>query len=535
MAADRPSRIQTVNVREALVGDLPPRPRSGVRTLGSWAKPVAAIAVLATVGAFAFRFAAPRNHDFAGALEQAERLVAEGRLAEAGSLLLGRIAPERLAATPEESLRFETVHQAWLDAVKAARESRREPPAKVVQAEPVQSRPVEPQPVQPELPKPEPSVAASPEPVLPNGTELFALAEADAEAGRHEAARMRFESAISLGLPPESMAQARLGLAESLAAIGDHAAARAAYTELSRMAPDAGLRASAAESALDRVDAMLALGEFETALGYAEVAEPLVERGSATEVSLAVRRASTRLALANRLVVEGDRESAKPLARAAAAEFLRADGLEVATGAPPAGFAAGTFARLASESMRIVSDEVPSSAPVSDAVATFLRAEMRRDAGLAATRALLAATSDARDGLIAARLEAYASAFADYESVAAADAAGDLGVLASRRSIECLVALHRLPEAIARLEQAGGNAAGPEALDAFERGLELARHARDSVAVERILASGRKALDATPDAALASSSVPRSRAEWQKLFLPVAGGPSGLATVPEQP
>jgi hypothetical protein len=552
VASERTTREPAVTVREALVGELPDPRRAVVSLRGRWAKPLAAVALVATLAAFAYRLVAPRNHDFTGALDQAERLVADGKLAEAGSLLLGRIAPERLAATPEESLRFETVHQAWLDAVKAAREAKRTPVAEVAQAEvPVLERP---EPVEPlvalELePGLEPGPEPGPEPVadatppadaappvfeVPGGEAILRLAEIDAEAGRHEAARMRFESAISLGLPPGSEANARLGLAETYAALGDHAAARTRYSELAQAAAelDPAFRSLAAGSILDRVDSMLALGEFEAALGYAETAEPLVVAGSPEQASLAVRRASTRLSLANRLVAEGDVEAAKPLARAAAAEFLRADSIEASLGAAPEGFAAGTFARLAGEAMRIVAGEPRDSAPSTDSLAAFLRAEIRRDAGLAASRALLSASSEGRDALVRSRLEAYASALADYESIVAGTA-GEPGLraLASSRSVECLVALNRLPEAIARLESlAAASPGSAAALESLERGLELARHARDAASVERLAVAGRTALDATPDAALSAAAVPVGRADWRRVF-----APTGLASVPDRP
>ena len=523
MASDRPTREPNASLREALVGELPGasrrvegRPRGG---LGSWVKPLAAIALVATLGAFAYRLAAPRDHDFAGALDQAERLVGEGRLAEAGSLLLGRIAPERMDATPEESLRFETVHQAWLDAVKAKREAKQTPPPAAVAAKPEPA------------PEPAPERISPPAPAVPDGEATLRLAEADAEAGRHEAARMRFESALSLGLSPESGRAARLGLAETHAALGEPAAARGLYAELTRTEGglDPAFRERVAGSVLDRIDAALALGELEAALGYAEVAEPLVAVGSSAELSLAVRRASTRLALADRLVVEGDREAAKPLARAAAIEFLRADGLEVALGTPPEGFAAGTFARLASEALRIVSGERPASGTPPESLASFLRAETRRDAGLAASRALLAATPEAREGLIRARLEAYASALSDYEAIATASDPA-LAALAASREVECLVALNRVPEAIVRLERIASAGSGPFALEPIERALELARHARDAAAVERLVAAGRAALAATPDGSLAGGPVPRSRADWQRTF-----APTGIASVPDRP
>ena len=482
-------------------------------------KPLAAIALVATLGAFAYRVAAPRDHDFAGALDQAERLVGEGRLAEAGSLLLGRIAPERMDATPEESLRFETVHQAWLDAVKAKREAKQTPPPAAVAAKPEPA------------PEPAPERISPPAPAVPDGEATLRLAEADAEAGRHEAARMRFESALSLGLSPESGRAARLGLAETHAALGEPAAARGLYAELTRTEGglDPAFRERVAGSVLDRIDAALALGELEAALGYAEVAEPLVAVGSSAELSLAVRRASTRLALADRLVVEGDREAAKPLARAAAIEFLRADGLEVALGTPPEGFAAGTFARLASEALRIVSGERPARGTPPESLASFLRAETRRDAGLAASRALLAATPEAREGLIRARLEAYASALSDYEAIATASDPA-LAALAASREVECLVALNRVPEAIVRLERIASAGSGALALEPIERALELARHARDAAAVERLVAAGRAALAATPDGSLAGGPVPRSRADWQRTF-----APTGIASVPDRP
>jgi tetratricopeptide (TPR) repeat protein len=482
-------------------------------------KPLAAIALVATLGAFAYRLAAPRDHDFAGALDQAERLVGEGRLAEAGSLLLGRIAPERMDATPEESLRFETVHQAWLDAVKAKREAKQTPPPAAVAAKPEPA------------PEPAPERISPPAPAVPDGEATLRLAEADAEAGRHEAARMRFESALSLGLSPESGRAARLGLAETHAALGEPAAARGLYAELTRTEGglDPAFRERVAGSVLDRIDAALALGELEAALGYAEVAEPLVAVGSSAELSLAVRRASTRLALADRLVVEGDREAAKPLARAAAIEFLRADGLEVALGTPPEGFAAGTFARLASEALRIVSGERPASGTPPESLASFLRAETRRDAGLAASRALLAATPEAREGLIRARLEAYASALSDYEAIATASDPA-LAALAASREVECLVALNRVPEAIVRLERIASAGTGPFARAPSERARVLARHARDAAAVERLVAAGRAALAATPDGSLAGGPVPRSRADWQRTF-----APTGIASVPDRP
>lgn len=519
--ADRPMREPRASLREALVGELPAVSTWAGRTRRGWARPLAALAIVATLGAFAYRFAAPRRHDFPGAMDQAERLVAEGRLAEAGSLLLGRIAPERAAATPEESLRFETVHQAWLDAVKASREAKRETSREEAAAVAVAGPP----PVAPTVERPLPAAPEGTK-LAPDGEATLELAEADAEAGRHEAARMRFESALSLGLSSGSGSRARLGLAETLAALGDHASARRAYSELSRpdLPADAAFLELAAGSALDRVDSMLALGEYEAALGYAEVAEPFVAADSAMAASLAVRRASTRLALANRLVAGGDRESAKPLARAAAVEFLRADGLEVALGAPTAGFAAGTFARLAGESLRIVAEEPPS-----DSMAPFLRAEMRRDAGLAASRTLLAAAPEAREALIRARLEAYASALADYDAITGAvDPA--LATLAASRAVECLVALNRLPEAIARLERIAASAAGATALEPIERALEIARHARDPAAIERLAAAGRAALAATPDGSLAAVPVPRSRVEWQRTF-----APTGLASVPDRP
>ena len=551
MASDRPNREQRTSVREALVGESPaalPRSR-GFR--GGWAKPLAAIAVVATLGAFAYRFAAPRRHDFAAALDQAERLIVEGRLAEAGSLLLGRIGPERMAATPEESLRFETVHQSWLDAVKAAREAKREkppvvaaapdgPPAEAsdqrqpdVVAGKTSEAPLEPPAttqvaIQPETPVAPVSPAA---PVTPDGEATLRLAEADADAGRHEAARMRFESAISLGLSDGSMALARLGLAETHASLGDHEAARLRYSELARAAGTLTppLRERAAGSMLDRVDSMLALGELESALGYAEIAEPLVVGDSRAEVSLAVRRASTRLALANRLVAEGDRESARPLARAAALEFLRADGIEVALGAPPEGFAEGTFARLAGEAMRVVAGDAAPDRPSSGSIAIFLRAESRREAGLAASRALLAATPEAREALIQARIEAYASALSEYDSMAG-EAERDLATLASSRAVECLVALNRVPEAIARLERMAEASTGADALAPIERGIELARHARDAAALDRLLAAGRAALAAASDESLAALPAPRSRSEWQRTLLP-----TGIASVPDRP
>jgi hypothetical protein len=366
---------------------------------------------------------------------------------------------------------------------------------------------------------------------VPDGEATLRLAEADAEAGRHEAARMRFESALSLGLSPESGRAARLGLAETHAALGEPAAARGLYAELTRTEGglDPAFRERVAGSVLDRIDAALALGELEAALGYAEVAEPLVAVGSSAELSLAVRRASTRLALADRLVVEGDREAAKPLARAAAIEFLRADGLEVALGTPPEGFAAGTFARLASEALRIVSGERPASGTPPESLASFLRAETRRDAGLAASRALLAATPEAREGLIRARLEAYASALSDYEAIATASDPA-LAALAASREVECLVALNRVPEAIVRLERIASAGSGALALEPIERALELARHARDAAAVERLVAAGRAALAATPDGSLAGGPVPRSRADWQRTF-----APTGIASVPDRP
>ena len=538
MASERTTREPAVTVREALVGELPDPRRAVVSLRGRWAKPLAAVALVATLAAFAYRLVAPRNHDFTGALDQAERLVADGKLAEAGSLLLGRIAPERLAATPEESLRFETVHQAWLDAVKAAREAKRATVVEVAQAEaPVLERP---EPVEPPVapgPEPEPEpVADATRPAVetPGGEAILRLAEIDAEAGRHEAARMRFESAISLGLPSGSEANARLGLAETYAALGDHAAARTRYSELAQAAAelDPEFRSLAAGSILDRVDSMLALGEFEAALGYAETAEPLVVAGSPEQASLAVRRASTRLSLANRLVAEGDVEAAKPLARAAAAEFLRADSIEASLGAAPEGFVAGTFARLAGEAMRIVAGEPRGSAPSTDSLAAFLRAETRRDAGLGASRALLSASSEGRDALVRSRLEAYASALADYESIVAGTA-GEPGLraLASSRSVECLVALNRLPEAIVRLESlAAASPGSAAALESLERGLELARHAHDAAAVERLAVAGRTALDATPDAALSAAAGPVGRAEWRRVF-----APTGLASVPDRP
>jgi len=491
------------------------------------AKVIAALAVVATIGAFAYRFAAPRHHDLAGALDQAERLIAEGRLAEAGSLLLGRIAPARIEATPEESLRYETVHQAWLDAVKESRQARRpEPPVETV------------------VPPPQQPVAPAPAVAVLDGEPTLRLAEADAEAGRFEAARMRFESAMSLGLSASSEAMARLGLAETLAALGDHAGARGRYAEIGAKAVtfDVNFRDLAAGSALDRIDAAIAHGEFEAALGYAEVAEPLVVPGSSAEVSLAVRRASTRLTLAQRLASEGDLESAKPLARAAAAEFLRADGLESTLGAPPEGFAAGTFARLAGESLRIVAGDSAADPSrtrpetQSEALATFLRAETRRDAGLAASRALLAAGPEARDGLIRGRLDAYASALADYDAIVR-DRAADpsLRSLASSRAVECLVALNRVTEAIGRLEAiAAATPGSAPGLESLGRAIELARHARDAAAVERLLVAGRKALDSTPDAALAATAVPMTRADWRRAF-DSGGSPTGLATVPDRP
>jgi len=538
VASERSTREPAVTVREALVGELPDPRRVTLSLRGRWAKPLVAVALVATLASFAYRLVAPRNHDFTGALDQAERLVADGKLAEAGSLLLGRIAPERLAATPEESLRFETVHQAWLDAVKAAREAKRTPVAEVAQAAvPVLERP---EPVEPPVaaepePAPEPVAAATPpSDETPGGEAILRLAEIDAEAGRHEAARMRFESALSLGLPAGSEANARLGLAETYAALGDHAAARTRYSGLAQAATelDPAFRSLAAGSALDRVDSMLALGEFEAALGYAETAEPLVVDGSPEQASLAVRRASTRLSLANRLVAEGDLESAKPLARAAAAEFLRADSIEASLGAAPEGFAAGTFARLAGEAMRIVAGEPRGSTPSSDSLAAFLRAETRRDAGLAASRALLAASPEGRDALVRSRLESYGSALSDYESIVARTATEPgLRALASSRSVECLVALNRLPEAIDRLESLAAAAPGSAAaLESLERGLDLARHARDAAAVERLAVAGRTALDATSDATLSAAAVPVGRAEWRRVF-----APTGLASVPDRP
>lgn len=537
VASDRTTREPAATVREALVGDLPEPRRVAGSLRGRWAKPLAMAALVATLAAFAYRFVAPRNHDFTGALDQAERLVAEGKLAEAGSLLLGRIAPERLAATPEESLRFETVHQAWLDAVKASREAKRTPAAEVAKAEPAvvaNPEPVEPPSPQPR-PQPEPeAIAEAPAPDVPGGEAILRLAEIDAEAGRHEAARMRFESAISLGLPAASERNARLGLAETYAALGDHAAARSRYSELSQVAAelDPAFRSLAAGSVLDRVDSMLALGEFEAALGYAETAELLVVDGSSEQASLAVRRASTRLSLANRLVAEGDLEGAKPLARAAAAEFIRADSIEASLGAAPEGFASGTFARLAGEAMRIVAGEVHGSAAAPESLVAFLRAETRRDAGLSASRALLSASPEHRDPLVRSRLESYASALSEYEKIAGGSSAEPgLRSLASSRAVECLVALNRLPEAIARLESfAAASPGSAAALESLERGLELARHARDAAAIERLALAGRTALEATPDAALSATAVPVDRAGWRRVF-----APTGLASVPDRP
>ena len=68
------------------------------------------------------------------------------------------------------------------------------------------------------------------------------------------------------------------------------------------------------------------------------------------------------------------------------------------------------------------------------------------------------------------------------------------------------------------------------ALESLERGLELARGARDAAAVERLAVAGRAALDATSDAALSAAAVPVGRGEWRRVF-----APTGLASVPDRP
>jgi hypothetical protein len=87
-----------------------------------------------------------------------------------------------------------------------------------------------------------------------------------------------------------------------------------------------------------------------------------------------------------------------------------------------------------------------------------------------------------------------------------------------------------VPEAIVRLERIAAAGSGALALEPIERALELARHARDAAAVERLVAAGRAALAATPDGSLAGGPVPRSRADWQRTF-----APTGIASVPDRP
>jgi hypothetical protein len=90
--------------------------------------------------------------------------------------------------------------------------------------------------------------------------------------------------------------------------------------------------------------------------------------------------------------------------------------------------------------------------------------------------------------------------------------------------------LNRVPEAIARLERMAEASTGADALAPIERGIELARHARDAAVLDRLLAAGRAALAAASDESLAALPAPRSRSEWQRTLLP-----TGIASVPDRP
>ncbi|MFO0828888.1 MAG: tetratricopeptide repeat protein [Phycisphaerales bacterium] len=95
---------------------------SGVRApLGwrdVWQLPTFLIATGAVVAGLVYVSRLPREHDFAGSLDQVDGLLAAGRLDEARTILFDRIAPRLEEAPAADKARFDAVTADWLSAAR---------------------------------------------------------------------------------------------------------------------------------------------------------------------------------------------------------------------------------------------------------------------------------------------------------------------------------------------------------------------------------------------------------------------------------